>query len=128
MNVGAKGVKIICAGRLAGSEMARKETQKLGSIPLQTLDANVDYAVATSRTTYGAIGVKVWIYKGKFGEEIEPRQTRRRRLPRRVSPAERVSNRAQAVPAPGGEGAPKADVLGSSAPEDTKEPNSAEGG
>ncbi|MHC4722489.1 MAG: 30S ribosomal protein S3 [Planctomycetota bacterium] len=90
MNAGAKGVKIICAGRLAGSEMARRETQKLGSIPLQTLDAKVDYATATSRTTYGAIGVKVWIYKGKFGEEIEPRQTRRRRLPRRTGAGPRV--------------------------------------
>ena len=79
MNAGAKGVKIICSGRLAGSEMARRETQKLGSIPLHTLDANVDYAIGTSRTTYGAIGVKVWIYKGKFGEEIEPKQIRRRR-------------------------------------------------
>lgn len=78
MNAGAKGVKIICSGRLGGSEMSRKETQKLGSIPLQTLDANVDYALATSRTTYGAIGVKAWIYKGKFGEEIEPRMQRRR--------------------------------------------------
>jgi len=83
MNAGAKGVKIICGGRLAGSEMARRETQKLGSIPLHTLDANVDYACATSRTTYGAIGVKVWIYKGKFGEEIEPPPRRRRRPPRR---------------------------------------------
>jgi len=77
MNAGAKGVKIICSGRLGGSEMSRKETQKLGSIPLQTLDANVDYATATSHTTYGSVGVKVWIYKGKFGEETEPRQTRR---------------------------------------------------
>ena len=83
MNAGAKGVKIICSGRLAGSEMARRETQKLGSIPLHTLDANVDYAVATSRTTYGAIGVKAWIYKGKFGEEVEQRQVRRRRPPKR---------------------------------------------
>ena len=82
MNAGAKGVKIICSGRLAGSEMTRKETQKLGSIPLHTLDANVDYALATPKTTYGIIGVKVWIYKGKFGEEIEPRQQpRRRRMP-----------------------------------------------
>jgi small subunit ribosomal protein S3 len=79
MNTGAKGVKIICSGRLAGSEMARKETQKLGSIPLHTLDADVDYAVATARTTYGAIGIKVWIYRGKFGEEIPEQQTRRRR-------------------------------------------------
>lgn len=78
MNAGAKGVKIICGGRLAGSEMARRETQKLGSIPLQTLDADVDYAKSTSRTTYGAIGIKVWIYKGKFGEVLEPRPNRRR--------------------------------------------------
>lgn len=95
MNAGAKGVKIICSGRLAGSEMSRKETQKLGSIPLHTLDANVDYALATARTTYGAIGVKVWIYKGKFGEEIAERP-QRRRPPRRVSPRDR-----------GGPGGPK---------------------
>jgi len=82
MNAGAKGVKIICGGRLAGAEMARRETQKLGSIPLHTLDANVDYATATARTTYGAIGVKVWIYKGKFGEET-PRGPRRRSRPSR---------------------------------------------
>ena len=81
MNAGAKGVKIICGGRLGGAEIARSETQKLGSIPLQTLDANVDYGVATSRTTYGAIGIKVWIYKGKFGEEITP-VSRPRRNPR----------------------------------------------
>jgi small subunit ribosomal protein S3 len=83
MNAGAKGVKIICSGRLAGAEIARSETQKLGSIPLHTLDANVDYSIATARTTYGAIGIKVWIYKGKFGEEIETRPTRRRRAPSR---------------------------------------------
>jgi small subunit ribosomal protein S3 len=72
MESGAKGVKILCKGRLGGAEIARSETQKLGSIPLQTLDANVDYGVATSRTTFGAVGIKVWIYKGKFGEEITP--------------------------------------------------------
>jgi small subunit ribosomal protein S3 len=81
MNSGAKGVKIICAGRLAGSEMARKETQKLGSIPLHTLDANVDYAEATAKTTYGTIGIKVWIYRGKFGEQVEQQSRRRRRRP-----------------------------------------------
>ena len=90
MNAGAKGVKIVCAGRLAGSEMARKETQKLGSIPLHTLDANVDYATATARTTYGAIGIKVWIYRGKFGEEVAQSQYhRQRRVPKRVGPAMR---------------------------------------
>ncbi len=84
MNAGAKGVKVACSGRLAGAEIARRETQKLGSIPLQTLDADVDYATATARTTYGAIGIKVWVYKGKFGEELEPKQgVRRRRPPRR---------------------------------------------
>ena len=96
MNAGAKGVKIICSGRLAGSEMARKETQKLGSIPLHTLDANVDYAVATARTTYGAIGIKTWIYKGKFGEEIvQSRYRRPRRPPKRVGPAMRSKVDAQ---------------------------------
>lgn len=79
MNAGAKGVKVICSGRLSGAEIARSETQKLGSIPLQTLDANVDYGTATSRTTYGAIGIKVWIYKGKFGEEIAAPAGRPRR-------------------------------------------------
>jgi small subunit ribosomal protein S3 len=84
MNAGAKGVKIICSGRLAGAEIARSETQKLGSIPLQTLDANVDYGVATSHTTYGTIGIKVWIYKGKFGEEVVPvSKPRRQPRPRR---------------------------------------------
>ena len=72
MNAGALGVKVLARGRLSGAEIARSEVQKLGSIPLQTLDANVDYGTATARTTYGAIGLKVWIYKGKFGEEITP--------------------------------------------------------
>ena len=99
MAAGAKGVKVICSGRLAGSEMARKETQKLGSIPLHTLDANVDYAVATARTTYGAIGVKAWVYKGKFGEEITPTQHRRpRRLPRRDGPENRDRGSSKSAP------------------------------
>ena len=97
INAGAKGVKIICSGRLAGVEIARSETQKLGSIPLHTLDANVDYATATARTTYGAVGIKVWIYKGKFGEEIEPRQVRRRRPPRR-GPSSRGGGAPRAAP------------------------------
>jgi small subunit ribosomal protein S3 len=73
----------MCSGRLAGAEIARSEMQKLGSIPLHTLDANVDYATARAETTYGTIGVKVWIYKGKFGEQLVARQTRRRRPFRR---------------------------------------------
>ena len=57
--------------------------QKLGSIPLHTLDADVDYATARAETTYGTIGIKVWIYKGKFGEQMEVRQARHRRPFRR---------------------------------------------
>lgn len=71
MNAGARGVKIMCSGRLAGAEMARKEMVKLGSIPLHTLKADVDYAAATAVTTYGCIGIKVWIYKRNFDEEID---------------------------------------------------------
>ena len=66
MQAGALGVKIICKGRLGGAEMSRQETQKLGSIPLQTLRANVDYGFAQAFTTYGAIGVRVWLYKGEY--------------------------------------------------------------
>lgn len=117
MNAGAKGVKIICSGRLAGSEMARKETQKLGSIPLHTLDADVDYAVAASRTTYGTIGVKVWIYKGKFGEEPKQSPHRQRRQSKRPGPptkkfrapkavpTKKANNKKQASPSEGGSAA-----------------------
>ncbi|HEO63738.1 MAG TPA: 30S ribosomal protein S3 [Candidatus Omnitrophica bacterium] len=74
MEKGAKGIKINCSGRLSGNEIARRETYKLGKIPLQTLRADIDYGFAESRTTAGLIGVKVWIYKGDAileKEEIE---------------------------------------------------------
>lgn len=77
MTAGAKGVKIQLSGRLGGHEMSRTEDMRLGAIPLHTLQANVDYGFAESFTTYGAIGVKVWVYKGIYGEvkegEIESR-------------------------------------------------------
>ncbi|NOX58426.1 MAG: 30S ribosomal protein S3 [Planctomycetes bacterium] len=69
MATGVLGVKIMVSGRLGGAEMARKEKLIRGSIPLHTLQAHVDYGLAISRTTYGTIGVKVWLYKGKYGEE-----------------------------------------------------------
>ena len=69
MDGGAKGVKIVCAGRLGGAEIARTEKYMVGSLPLHTLDADVDYGFAEARTTYGVIGVKVWIYKGKIVKE-----------------------------------------------------------
>lgn len=71
MQAGAKGVKIQISGRLGGAEIARSETQIRGSIPLHTLEANVDYGFARAVTTYGVIGVKVWVYRGMFGEEPE---------------------------------------------------------
>jgi len=72
MRMGAEGIKITCAGRLAGAEMARTESYKEGKIPLQTLRADIDYANATSITTYGCIGVKVWICKGEvIGSVLE---------------------------------------------------------
>ncbi|MCX5686144.1 MAG: 30S ribosomal protein S3 [Candidatus Omnitrophica bacterium] len=64
LDSGAKGVKIICSGRLGGGEIARRESYRVGSIPAQTLRADVDYGFAEALTTYGLIGVKVWIYKG----------------------------------------------------------------
>src|SRR3984893_6784004 len=64
MQRGAKGVKIRVAGRLGGSEMSRNETEKDGRIPLHTLRADIDYGLAETHTTFGRIGVKVWIYKG----------------------------------------------------------------
>ena len=66
MKAGAKGVKIMCAGRLGGAEIARTETYHEGSIPLQTIRADIDYGFAEAATTYGRIGVKVWIYKGEI--------------------------------------------------------------
>ncbi len=70
MATGVKGVKIMCKGRLGGAEMARSETQSRGSVPLHTLQAHVDYGFATCLTKYGTIGVKVWLYHGRYGEEV----------------------------------------------------------
>ena len=65
MKAGAKGIKTMCAGRLGGAEIARSEHYNEGTIPLQTLRADIDYGFAEANTTYGKIGVKVWIYKGE---------------------------------------------------------------
>ena len=65
MRMGAEGVRISCAGRLGGAEMARREQYKEGRIPLHTLRADIDYAKTVANTTYGTIGVKVWICKGE---------------------------------------------------------------
>ena len=65
MDFGAEGIKVMVAGRLGGHEMSRTEHTKEGKIPLHTLRADIDYGFAEARTTYGSIGVKVWIYKGE---------------------------------------------------------------
>jgi len=72
LDSGAQGIKIICSGRLGGAEIARRESYRIGSIPAQTLRADVDYGFSEAITTYGLIGVKVWIYKGdKVLDKIE---------------------------------------------------------
>lgn len=73
MKAGAKGIKTSVSGRLAGAEMARTEGYTEGTVPLHTLRANIDYAISEANTTYGKIGVKVWIYKG----EILPTKARK---------------------------------------------------
>jgi small subunit ribosomal protein S3 len=65
MRAGAQGIRINVAGRLNGAEIARSEWAREGTIPLHTLRADIDYAVVTAHTTYGQIGVKVWIYRGE---------------------------------------------------------------
>lgn len=71
MRAGAGGVKIMCSGRLHGSEMARREWQREGRVPLQTLRADIDYAQTEAKTSFGRIGVKVWVYKGDILPEAE---------------------------------------------------------
>lgn len=66
MRMGAEGIRIMCAGRLGGAEMARTEQYKEGRIPLHTLRADIDYATATGQTIYGSIGIKVWICRGEI--------------------------------------------------------------
>ncbi|MEP7199381.1 MAG: 30S ribosomal protein S3 [Chloroflexota bacterium] len=79
MRFGAQGIKIVCAGRLGGSEMARRDKVIDGSVPLHTLRADIDFAKAEALTTYGRVGVKVWVYKGEVlppsPEELAARTT-----------------------------------------------------
>ena len=66
MKAGAKGIKVQCAGRLGGAEMARTERYHEGRVPLHTIRADIDYGTAEALTTYGIIGIKVWIFKGEI--------------------------------------------------------------
>lgn len=91
MKAGAKGIKIQCGGRLGGAEMSRSEFYREGRVPLHTLRANVDYGFFEAKTTFGRIGVKVWIYKGDVKNIAEVR-------------AENAAARAGNRPARGGAG------------------------
>lgn len=84
MQAGARGVKVICSGRLGGAELARTEKQMLGSIPLQTLQAEVDFSVTHCVTTVGVLGIKVWVYRGMYGEQPLPADQTQGRFRRRA--------------------------------------------
>jgi len=71
MRLGAEGIKVKVSGRLNGAEIARSEWYHEGRVPLHTLRADIDYGLAEARTTYGVIGVKVWIFKGEIFEQAE---------------------------------------------------------
>lgn len=85
MRLGAKGIKIQVSGRVGGAEIARSETYKEGTIPLQTIRADIDYGFAEAKTTYGRLGIKVWVYTGEvlhaanINNDRKPRGDKRRR-------------------------------------------------
>jgi small subunit ribosomal protein S3 len=121
MRLGAQGVKIMSAGRLNGAEIARTEWYREGRVPLHTLRADIDYGTSEAKTTYGVIGIKVWVYKGEVlarGEEATPtippmtpaeeppgpKKVRRAPAKPGARPAE---GRSEAAPAESGEAKPK---------------------
>ena len=117
LRAGAKGIRVQCSGRLGGAEMSRSEFYREGRVPLHTLRANIDYGFYEARTTFGRIGVKVWIYKGDITQRelareqaAAPRPQRREGGPReggRGGRAERPQRRRDAAP----EAAPAAEAV-----------------
>lgn len=79
MRLGARGIKVMVSGRIAGAEIARSETYKEGTIPLQTIRADIDYGTAEAATTYGRLGIKVWIYQGEVLRESRNKKRRTNR-------------------------------------------------
>jgi len=109
MSRGAKGIKVTVAGRLGGSEMSRRESEKQGRIPLHTLRADIDFGIAEAHTTFGRIGVKVWIYKGDIMPEPRQREMQRttegaaeQEMPARVERAEAPQAQAEVAAPPTG--------------------------
>src|ERR1700712_3137116 len=83
MQAGAKGIKFCISGRLGGAEIARQEKAGMGSVPLTTLQADINYGYAIAFTTFGTIGVKCWVYRGMYGEEVLETDIRPGGMPRR---------------------------------------------
>ena len=102
MRLGAKGIKIACSGRLGGAEIARTEHYHEGTIPLQTIRADIDYGFWEANTTYGKIGIKVWIYKGEVLSEVskttEEKTDRPKRRFNRDNKGDRNTRRAPRAP------------------------------
>jgi small subunit ribosomal protein S3 len=99
-----RGIKIISSGRLGGAEIARTEVEKMGKVPLHTIRADIDYGRAEAKTTYGVVGVRVWIYKGevlpdklRMAQEPPPRERERR--PRRRTEEPRAEGPVSEAPA-----------------------------
>ncbi|MEY4754006.1 MAG: hypothetical protein RJA44_1681 [Pseudomonadota bacterium] len=118
MRLGAQGIKIMSSGRLNGIEIARTEWYREGRVPLHTLRADIDYGFSEARTTYGVIGVKVWVYKGDrlangelpaAAREERPEDDRRRRGPRGDRPGDRRGPRGAGDRRPGGRNEAPAD-------------------
>jgi len=99
MKAGAKGVKIIVAGRLNGAEIARREKLVKGSVPLQTLRANIDYSRGVANTIYGTIGIKVWIYKGQYFDK-KTTEEKKSSVPQSISLYNKEKHKIQPVDKP----------------------------
>ena len=93
MKLGAKGIKTQVSGRLGGAEIARSEQYHDGTIPLQTIRADIDYGFAEANTTYGRIGVKVWLYKGEVLNDNRSGRPERPERPRRDDRRDRQDRR-----------------------------------
>ena len=103
MRLGAQGIKVMSAGRLNGAEIARTEWYREGRVPLHTLRADIDYAVSEAHTTYGVIGIKVWVFKGEQvgrGEQVIEAQPDDQKKPRRAPGLLAVKAKAKAAPVP----------------------------
>src|SRR5262249_33136268 len=103
MRMNGRGIKVQVSGRLGGSEIARREGDKVGKIPLHTLRADIDYGQATASTVYGSVGCKVWIYKGEVLPERrvhEPQTAPRQRRGKEEAPGEERAFAPNAEPAP----------------------------